>query len=214
MYFFFVQPNEIKYNSYLYAKHPDWQYLNVISEISSDPLKLRIYINELLAFSFISYFIASFFTFKKKINSLNQTIFSTDNKQLLILRNTSIHFIIIVLIFIFTKSHFINDLGDYWIAFYISIMIYATTYQVLNKSVFFQEEQVFFNIPLPKYSKSSLSEKQKETILSKIKAEMEENNYFTNNLASLSDLSKRITETKHHVSQVIKEKMRFRNILK
>ena len=36
---------------------------------------------------------------------------------------------------------------------------------------------------------------------------MEKNNYFTNNLASLSGLAKQISESQHHVSQVINEKM-------
>jgi AraC-like DNA-binding protein len=36
---------------------------------------------------------------------------------------------------------------------------------------------------------------------------MEEKNYFTNNLASLSGLSKLINESTHHVSQVINEKL-------
>ena len=36
---------------------------------------------------------------------------------------------------------------------------------------------------------------------------MEGNRYFTNNLASLSGLSKQINESSHHVSQVINEKL-------
>ena len=36
---------------------------------------------------------------------------------------------------------------------------------------------------------------------------MEGNKYFTNNLASLSGLSKQINESSHHVSQVINEKL-------
>lgn len=42
-------------------------------------------------------------------------------------------------------------------------------------------------------------------ILGKIRKEMEGNKYFTNNLASLSGLSKQIGESSHHVSQVINE---------
>jgi AraC-like DNA-binding protein len=58
-----------------------------------------------------------------------------------------------------------------------------------------------------KYQKSSLSEEGKEMILVKINKEMEGNRYFTNNLASLSGLSKQINESSHHVSQVINEKL-------
>jgi AraC-like DNA-binding protein len=44
-------------------------------------------------------------------------------------------------------------------------------------------------------------------IMAKIKKEMEVNKYFTNNLASLSGLSKQLNESSHHVSQVINEKL-------
>jgi AraC-like DNA-binding protein len=60
---------------------------------------------------------------------------------------------------------------------------------------------------MTKYQKSSLSDDSKEIILAKIKKEMEGNRYFTNNLASLSGLSKQINESSHHVSQVINEKL-------
>ena len=93
------------------------------------------------------------------------------------------------------------------IASYVSFMIYATSYQVLNRSDFFNNPSSFFSFPMLKYQKSSLSEENKELILTKIKKEMEGNMYFSNNLASLSGLSKQINESSHHVSQVINEKM-------
>ena len=100
-----------------------------------------------------------------------------------------------------------SDVGGYLIAAYISFMIYSTSYQVLNRSDFFNHPGSFLTFPLMKYQKSSLSEERKELILSKIQKEMEGNNYFINNLASLSGLAKQINETSHHVSQVINEKL-------
>jgi AraC-like DNA-binding protein len=100
-----------------------------------------------------------------------------------------------------------SDVGGYLIASYISFMIYSTSYQVLNRSDFFNQPGSFLTFPLMKYQKSSLSEENKELILSKIRKEMEGNTYFTNNLASLSGLSKQINESSHHVSQVINEKL-------
>ena len=58
-----------------------------------------------------------------------------------------------------------------------------------------------------KYKKSSLDEKNKNTLLEKIKSEMEGKRYFANNMASVSGLAKNIGEASHHVSQVINEKM-------
>jgi len=108
-----------------------------------------------------------------------------------------------------------SDIGGYLIAAYISFTMFATSFQILNKSIFFSQPNSFMNFPNLKYQKSSLSEERKEEILNKIKQEMEGKKYFSNNLASLSNLSKQINESSHHVSQVINEllKMNFFELL-
>jgi len=100
-----------------------------------------------------------------------------------------------------------SDIGGYLVATYVSFMIYATSYQILNRSDFFDKPGSFFTFPSLKYVKSSLTEEDKDMILAKLIKEMEGNNYYTNNLASLSGLAKQINESSHHVSQVINEKL-------
>ena len=63
------------------------------------------------------------------------------------------------------------------------------------------------DISIGKYSKSSLTEVDKTRILENITLEFASKDYFSNNLASLSDLAKKIGESPHHVSQVINEKL-------
>jgi len=209
MVFQFIQPDDIKYNSYIHTKHPDWGTLKVAYKISDDPLGIRPYCNQLLAVQFIIYFSLSINVLIKKIRSVGQTVFNTDNELLIVLRNTTIHFLLILFIFLAIKFYFgmRSDIGDYMIAAYISFMIYSTSYQVLNRSDYFSQPGSFLSFPIIKYQKSSLSEENKETILFKIRREMEGNSYFTNNLASLSGLAKQINESSHHVSQVINEKL-------
>ncbi len=209
MYFAFIQPDEIKYNSYIQTKHPDWGYLNVDEIISDDPLGIRRYINQLTAIQFIIYMGASIIILLRKFRSLNQSIFKTNNEMLIILRNITVHFLIIIAVFIATKIYYgmRSDIGGYWIATYVSFMIYATSYQILNKSDYFNQPNSFLDIPLIKYRKSSLSDENKELILSKIRMELETKKYFAYNLASLSGLAKFINESPHHVSQVINEKL-------
>ncbi|MBK7131590.1 MAG: hypothetical protein IPH69_01800 [Bacteroidales bacterium] len=111
----------------------------------------------------------------KKFRSLGHSLFNTDNEGLIVLRNFFIHFLLIFIIYISTKLYFGmgSDLGGYLIAAYISFMIYSTSYQVLNRSEFFYQPGSFLTFPTMKYQKSSLSEENKELILSKIKKEME-----------------------------------------
>ena len=209
MVFQFIQPDEMKYNSYVQTKHPDWSQLGVVVRISDDPLGIRTFVNQLTLIQFIAYVGASVVIIFKKFRTLNQSLFKTDNELLIILRNSAIQFILIVIIFIATKLYFgmRSDIGGYLIASYVSFVIYTTSYQVLNRSDFFKYPGSFLSFHLSKYQKSSLSDKGKEIILEKIIKEMEGNSYFTNNLASLSGLSKQINESSHHVSQVINEKL-------
>jgi len=209
MVFQFIQPVENKYNSYVHTNHPDWAYLEVTTKISDDPLGIRQYINQLTSIQLIIYITAIIIILIRKFRSAGQSLFGTDNELLIILRNTLIHFLLIIVIFLATKFYFgmHSDIGDYLIATYISFMIYATSYQVLNRSEFFDKPGSFFAFPMMKYEKSSLSDENKELILSKIRKEMKDNSYFTNNLASLPGLAKQINETSHHVSQVINEKL-------
>jgi len=209
MVFAFIQPEEFKYNSYIETKHPDWEYLEVLTTIPDDPAGIRKYVNQLMLIQLISYFIAGIVTLLRKFRSLNQPLFKTENELLAILRNTTIHILAIIAILAFTKIYFgmRSDIGGYLVATYVSFMIYATSYQILNRSDFFDKPGSFFTFPSLKYVKSSLTEEDKDMILAKLIKEMEGNNYYTNNLASLSGLAKQINESSHHVSQVINEKM-------
>ena len=210
MVFQFIQPDVVKYNDYVHTKHPDWEYLQEgMRKVTSDPLGFRQYTNELLALNFAVYLPATSIVLIKKFRSSGQSLLKTDNQLLISLRNTILHFLLITTIFLITKIYYgvKSDVGGYFIASYISFMIYATSYQVLNRSDFFDQPGSFLSFPMMKYQKSSLSEENKEKILSKIKREMESNSYFTNNLASLSGLAKQINESSHHVSQVINEKL-------
>jgi AraC-like DNA-binding protein len=209
MVFQFIQPEEMKYNSYLNTKHPDWDYLNVVWKISDDPLGIRVVVNQLTVLQLVIYYGASMVILFKRFRFLDQRIFKTDNELLIILRNFTLHFFLIIAIFLATKLYFgmRSDIGGYMIASYVSFMIYSTSYQVMNRSDFFKNPSSFFSFPVSKYQKSSLSEENKDMILDKIRNEMEKNGYFKNNLASLSGLSKEINESSHHVSQVINEKM-------
>jgi AraC-like DNA-binding protein len=209
MVFTFIQPDDFKYNSYIETKHPDWGYLDVQPSITDDPLGIRSYVNHLMVIQIVTYFTVTIITLLRKFRLLKQSLVRTDNELLIILRNTMIHFMIIVAILLATKFYFgmRSDIGNDIVASYVSLMIYATSYQILNRSDFFDKPRSFFPLLQLKYQKSSLSEADKEMILANIIKEMEGNRYFTNNLASLSGLSKQINESSHHVSQVINEKL-------
>lgn len=204
---YFIQPDELKYNSYLDVKHPDWTFLEVSTRFNDDPLGLRGYINHLTGIHFTAYVIASFYLMIRKMKEQQERLFELKDSRLKLARNVGIHFFIIILIFAFVKLSFRGDIGDYLISSYLSFMIFTTSFMVVKNSAFFGHPQFFLQFPGTKYQKSSLSEQEKAAIHKKILEEMEENLYFTGNLASLSDLAHTIKESSHHVSQVINEVM-------
>ena len=77
----------------------------------------------------------------------------------------------------------------------------------MNDSEYFDRSTSFMDMSISKYRKSSLNEAGKLKILDNIILELESKQYFSDNLASLSELAKKIGESPHHVSQVINEKL-------
>lgn len=202
----FIQPNELKYNSYLGSKHPDWEFIDATMIWLEDPFGIRPYINTATAFHFLLYIILSVVLIAKKLKSSKQSFFKTNNVRFRMVRNSFYHFVIIVIIFVGTKLYFGADIGDYFIASYISFMIYSTSIQILNNSNYFDKQHSIFDFPSLKYKKPSLAEDEKVAILKKIMV-LKNEKYFLDNMASLSGLAKSLGESSHHVSQVINEKL-------
>lgn len=202
-----VQTNEFKYNSYVNSVHPDWPLIEAQRIINNDPLNIKKYLNLVTATQIFFYVVLSFIVLWRKSAEEGKTIFRTDDETLRSLRNMVFHISIIVIIFIVVKTNFQGDVGDYFIGLYVSVFTVLTTLRVMNDSTYFDRSRTFMDLTIEKYQKSSLNEQLKERILTKIREEFEKKDYFAENLASLSDLAKRVGESPHHVSQVINEKM-------
>jgi YesN/AraC family two-component response regulator len=143
----------------------------------------------------------------RKMKDSHERLFGLRDPKLKLARNVISHFLTIFLIFAFVKLSFPGDIGDYFISSYLSFMIFSTSAMVVTNSAFFAQPQSFLQFPGVKYEKSSLNNQEKSAIHQKILTEMEENRYYSKNLASLKDLAQSIKETPHHVSQVINEVM-------
>lgn len=202
-----LQPNEVKYNSYIYSLHPDWPRLNVHMKFSNDPLGLKNYLNLVTGIQLVAYSALAFRLLVIKGRQAGESIFRTRDETLKSLRNMIIHVSVVILIFIIVKLNFHADLGDYYIATYVSFFILLTTFRVMNDSSYFDRPSSFMEISIIKYTKSSLTESGKMKILDNIIFELETRQYFLDNLASLSELAKKIGESPHHVSQVMNEKL-------
>ncbi|MFO7575024.1 MAG: AraC family transcriptional regulator [Bacteroidales bacterium] len=202
-----VQTNEFKYNSYVNSFHPDWPLIEAKQIINNDPLNIKRHLNLVTGAQIFLYVALSFSVLWRKSAQEGKSIFRTGDELLRSLRNMVFHIGVIVIIFIIVKINFQGDVGDYFIGMYVAVFTILTTLRVMDDSIYFDRSRSFLDLSMEKYRKSSLNEPLKQGILNRITEEFEKKDYFAENLASLSDLAKRIGESPHHVSQVINEKL-------
>ena len=206
--FYLLQPDEVKYNSYLHLKHPDWPRIEAISNLPEDPLSIRKYANEITIASLLLYGIASLKVILNKLSELKEPFFKSSNEKIRGIRNSFIHFFLAIVVFGLMKISWgmTSDVGMVVIT-YFCFYIFLVSYQIMSSSRYFNETIAVLDFPAAKYKKSSLNQEQKEEILFKITKEMQNERYFTDNLSSLSGLADRINQSPHHVSQVINEQL-------
>lgn len=203
----YIQTNEYKYNSYVTSYHPGWPLLDVTQTIPDDPLRIKQYLNLFTALQILFYICLSFYVLLKRSGHLKENLLKTKDDTLKTLRNMVLHITAITVIFILVKLNFQADLGDYFIGSYVALLTIVTTFRVINDSTYFDRTASFMDISIGKYKKSSLTEPGKQKILAEILTLFEKEEYYTDNLASLSDLSRKLGISQHHLSQVINEKL-------
>jgi len=202
-----IQSNDFKYNAYILSSNLNLPLHEVHSTISNDPLKINNYLDLLMAIQILLYIYLSFGELVKKANMTKTSIFRTDDDVLKPVRNLIYHMCMIIIVFIMVKTTLHGNAGNYFIGLYIAAFTMLTTYRIMNDSTYFDRSGSFIDISIGKYSKSSLTEDSKQKILTNILLEFETRQYFMENLASLSDLAKKIGESPHHASQVLNEKL-------
>jgi AraC-like DNA-binding protein len=205
--FSLIQSNDFKYNSYLIAFHPAWPLLEVHPTISNDPLRINKYLDLFIAIQILFYISLSFAALIKKANQAGTSIFRTKDDVLRSTRNVIYHMCMIMLIFIIVKTNIHGNAGNYFIGTYVAAFALITTLRVMSDSTYFDRTGTFLDISIGKYLKSSLTEESKQKILGNIINQFETKQYYSENLASLSELAKKIGESPHHVSQVLNEKL-------
>lgn len=204
---YYSQPEVFKYNDSIGVMQLDIPYIEIAVDFTGDPLGVRNYLNRATILHVVVYTIILAFRLIKTAKEEGELIFKTTNKTLASLRNSFYHFLIIVLILIFVKIYFENDVGDHLIYLYMSFMIFLTSFQIMNTSSYYLEASSFLEGPVLKYQKSSLDDDNKKDIIAAITHQMQHEKYYLSSMASLSGLAKSINESSHHVSQAINEKL-------
>lgn len=203
--FYYLQPLEFRLQSYLFSYFPElWDGQNH-SVFNADPLYIRRFLNPIILIHFLFYLFVSIKVLILEYKKRGISFFNFHEHELRHYRNSLLHFTIVLLIFIFVKIRFGRDLGDFFIASYIALVMYFTSFVIISRSTFFFEK----TNESTKYGKSNLSDVQKKEIGSKLIHLMETEKYYRQNTASLISVSGKVGETPHRVSQVINEQFKM-----
>lgn len=199
---YFLQPEQFKFNSFLWSNHPELFPGDNPASFHPDPLFIRRYINLLTVLHFLFYQILAVKLLVREYRQKSLLMISMQPNALAPYRNFAFHFMVTAIILVVVKTILGRDLGDVFVAGYVAVMLYVTSFMIVGKSSFFFEQAKRSD---EKYKKSSLEEQQKAAIRNKLLGLMTVEKYYCGNLVSLADMAERIGETPHRVSQVINE---------
>ncbi|MGS2761331.1 helix-turn-helix domain-containing protein [Sinomicrobium sp. M5D2P9] len=192
---FLAESDAVKFNSFLWAFHPELPLREVSYRYSFDPLYIRRNLEFFISLHLGIYLLLSFVKVRMLRKSIgNNSYFMPWIRILLGV------FLLEYLLYLAVRFHFIHDLGDHFSAVFITVWFFLFSYKMLTDSGFFQP------VVRQKYEKSSLSEHDKQHILHKLKS-LEETEFYTEPSLSLPKLAKQLGTTSHYLSQVINEEI-------
>ncbi|WP_420150249.1 helix-turn-helix transcriptional regulator [Spirosoma sp.] len=214
----FYQPVEYKYNSYIHAYHPELKYVTSHNYIPDDFTNLRDYVSEITLLSCLIYGIWSALVVWQAYRKSGDRFGGKLSVQLGQLRNLAILNVTFPILISIVKPNYYEDLGDYILACYVTVLIYATSYLVMRGSTFFNEAPPLAQ-PLParvdeppteprkKYEKSSLSEELENAVLSKLTNLIRTDKPYLESDLSLPKLAERLNTSPHHLSQLLNDRL-------
>jgi AraC-like DNA-binding protein len=201
----YPQSLAFKYNANLGSFHPEIDRIPSTGYGSEWMFFPKWHINDLTFISMLCYNIAGGLFLRNAFKRSQQSFFARGNSSLSWYRNLYLQLLLLVIIFFVVRKTFPHDLGDHFIAACISLIIYITSFNVLRRSLFFQET----NARTPrKYEKSSLTAEIQSTTLTKLEEIMTREKPFLDAGFSMPALSKRLGISTHHLSQILNEELK------
>ncbi|WP_347156999.1 helix-turn-helix domain-containing protein [Pontibacter chitinilyticus] len=190
---FMLQPEAVKYNAYLNAYFPDAAQLAVAYPFPPDLLHLAEHVNFLTIVHISIYILATYTIVLQQRNAQQvNNYFYSWAKLLLYFYACSLALLL------FIKLYYKSDLGDHFMAMFLTMQLFFISYKVLTASAFFQP------VVPAKYEKSALNAEAKQDLLRKLK--MAENaKFYAQPSASLPSLAKQLHTSPHYLSQSLNE---------
>lgn len=196
---FFLQTEDYKFNAYIDAYYPDMPHIHAPARWHQDPLGLKKHVSLLQMVHTSIYFFMAVRVCLTWLKKSGPDAFKKSEPASWV-RNLLIWFGSGMAATFLVKFIFERDLGEFLIASVLMLMIYAFSFYVIRKSLFFGSQQ---DVKQEKYSKSALPADRVARSISRIKAVMEEEQLYLSPECSLPLLAKKTGLTTHQVSQLL-----------
>jgi len=206
-FFYYTQTSTFKSYYLVEQLQLNLKITQIDTNYSIDPLSIRDYFWGFVIIQMLFYFVLIYKGLCMKAKEIGcNKLYKIKNNALTPLHLSTLLYLVFIVISIYTMFNYKHRGDDYYLYLYVTICFMLFTLRIMFKSALFHDVSALLD-PGSKYKHSSLNDDKKTDILKAILHQMHEEKYFLSNMASLTDLSKKISETPHNVSQVINEKL-------
>lgn len=199
---FLISPLNVKYNAYINAYHPDWPFREVAMSFDPRMFVLTKWHTYLVLVSLGVYSVLSGIEIIRAFRQKKQSFWKPETYPLKMLKDGVLRIIsfsvLIVIVKIFNK----NDTGDHLFAAFASLLVYFTSFSVINRSGFFKQTPLNEQ---QKYKTSTISTDQIQATVQKLLDIMQKEKPFLRPNFSLPDLAQQLNVSIHLLSQVIND---------
>jgi len=201
---FLLQPEDVKYNAYIWAYHPELPPRDVSAVYDARLFWVTDHATETILISLALYTVLSVIAVARAFRQKHESFWKPTHPVLRNLREPVVQMISASVIVLAVKLLNVADTGDHLVAAYIASVVYFTSFRVIRRSGFFKPPSL---VETQKYKNTSLSTDMQNALLEKLKHLMAERKPFLQTDFSLPELAQQLGSTVHIVSQVINERL-------
>lgn len=200
---FLITPEDVKYNAWAVAYHPDWTLRHWRVDYDPWMFVLTEWHTELVLLSLAFYTAIGSVVIVKAFREKGQSFWNPETYSLRMIRDAVVQIASFLALIIVIKIFNENDTGDHLFAAFASLLVYATSFSVIRNSNFFKQ------IPIAedkKYKGSNVDAVELDRLALAIQQIMREQKPYSSSAFNLPTLAQLVKSSTHTVSQVINEK--------
>ncbi|MBT1708083.1 helix-turn-helix transcriptional regulator [Fulvivirgaceae bacterium PWU5] len=199
---FLLQPENEKYNAYIFSYHPGLPYREMHHAFDPRPFWVTDNHSATLLISLFLYGILVVVEVVKAFRQKRESLLHTQNPVLRKVRAGILHLALVFGIILLVKLIYRADTGDHLLAAFLSLTVYFTSFNIIRQSGFFSQVGL---AEAPRYKNSSVTPAAQRELLEKLTRLMAEEKPFLNSNFSLPGLAQALHASVHAVSQAINE---------